>query len=247
MEYGIRDNAKSELLLFLVLLASAPLIGCSSKDNQQEITARPPAAPVLQHTGTGEGWPPTVRGATEVSVVSWKEIPGALTDVLEADLRRVAVADAQVKAALGARYAYIMAGQVEGPKGSAGTSTQALAVRLVYFSHANNAAFEVILKDRIVERVGRIEGEPPPEGQEEIRAAAALAARDDRLRGKLAGLVPQGLLTTVPEKMPGYGHRLLDITFEKEGADSATYFAVVDLTDRRVLEAGPMRTRGRNK
>jgi hypothetical protein len=162
-------------------------------------------------------------------------------------LRRVAVADAQVKAALGARYAYIMAGQVEGPKGSAGTSTQALAVRLVYFSHANNAAFEVILKDRIVERVGRIEGEPPPEGQEEIRAAAALAARDDRLRGKLAGLVPQGLLTTVPEKMPGYGHRLLDITFEKEGADSATYFAVVDLTDRRVLEAGPMRTRGRNK
>ena len=163
------------------------------------------------------------------------------------ECHRVAVADAQVKAALGARYAYIMAGQVEGPKGSAGTSTQALAVRLVYFSHANNAAFEVILKDRIVERVGRIEGEPPPEGQEEIRAAAALAARDDRLRGKLAGLVPQGLLTTVPEKMPGYGHRLLDITFEKEGADSATYFAVVDLTDRRVLEAGPMRTRGRNK
>jgi hypothetical protein len=242
MESGIRDNAKSGLLL--VLLASASLIGC---DRPQEIKATPPAAPVLQQTGIGEGWPPTVRGATDVSVVGWKEIPGALTDALEADLRQVAVADARVKAALGERFAYIMAGHVEGPKESTGASTQALSVRLVYFSHANNAAIEVILKDKVVERVDRIEGEPPPEGQEEIRAAAALAARDDRLLGKLAGLVPQGLLTTVPEKTPGYGHRLIDITFEKEGAEAATYFAVVDLTDRRVLEAGPMATRGRSK
>lgn len=210
---------------------------------QPRLPAETPQAPVLEFTGPAEGWPPSPKGATNVTLVPWEEIPGSLTDVLESEIRQAALQDPRVRELLGNRFAYISTDEIEPEKEQKQDASQPLATRVTFFSHANNVAIEVRMSGTTVENVTKREEGQPPEGQDEIKAAIALAQRDQRLRGKLQGLIGSAILASLQAGQPGYGHRVLDVTFTREGEDVPRYFALVDLTDRRVLAGGPTAAR----
>jgi len=223
--------------------------------SQTQLEAQePPSPPKLEFTGPDAGWPPRVKGATNVRIVGWQEAPGSLTDQVEARVRRAAERDARVRRELGERFAYISADEIEEGKGRRRDPARPLAVRVTFFSHSNNSAVEVTIRGGVVEGVARRPDDQPPEGVGEIAAAVALARRDSRLRGKVQGLTGHAILVSPDQGEPGYGHRVLTVTFRKRAADVTVrrdaeelprYFALVDLSDQKVLAAGPFLIRGR--
>lgn len=232
----------------LILTALLALGACreNKQEAKQEIPSKPPAAPALEYTGPDQGWPPRVKGASDVRLVPWEEIPGSVTEALEGELRQTALQDPRVRQELGERFAYLSADEIEGEaKEQKRDPARPLAVRLTFFSHSHNTAVQVTMRGRVVETVARRLGDQPPEGPDEIKVAIALAQRDARLRGKLQGLAGNALVAFPTEGEPGYGHRVLDVTFTKEGQDLPSYFALVDLTEQKVLTAGPITARGR--
>jgi hypothetical protein len=198
----------------------------------------PPDRPVLEDTGPAEGWPPRVKGATNVKVVPWKEIPGSLTDALEQRIHEGALQNAEVRRALGERFAYVSTDEVEPKKGA--PAHEALQTRVTFFSHTNNVAVEVAMNGLRVERTDRREGYDPPEGRDEVKAAVDLALRDRRLEGRAARLRGEAIvLPREPDAREAAlrSHRVLYVSFMQGDEDVPRYVAVVDLTDRRVLSA----------
>ena len=88
-----------------------------------------------------------------------------------------------------------------------------------------------------VRSVQRKEGYQPPEGAEEIATAIRLAQLDKRLRDKVSGWNSTGILTAIRKGKPGFGHRVLYVTFSRSDAGPPNYYAFVDLTEGRVLVA----------
>jgi hypothetical protein len=84
------------------------------------------------------------------------------------------------------------------------------------------------------------EGYQPPEGVDEIKMASALAARALHLGTKLRELQSGAIAVFPSQGQPGHGHRVLHVTFNRGGEDLPSYFALVDLTDQKVLSAGPV-------
>ena len=212
-----------------------------------ELPRQPPPPPVLEFTGPEEGWPPRVKGASDFRLLPLQEIPTARNEKAEAQLRTAALANPRVRELLGERFAFVSAGEVEPKKGADSRPAGSPVVRLTFFSHAHNTAVEVLMSGSRVQSAERRPGEAPPEGAEEIRAAIALAERDSRLAGTLEGLSGNALVAFPEKGQPGYGHRVLDVTFTREGVDLARSFALVDLTDEKVLAAGPIEARGRRQ
>ncbi|HEV7243252.1 MAG TPA: hypothetical protein VGQ36_28765 [Thermoanaerobaculia bacterium] len=165
--------------------------------------------------------------------------PGAFTEAMEASLRTAALQDARVRTALGERFGYVAAAEVEPDKERPPNSATALPVRLTFFSYANNVAVEVLMSGRAVENVNPREGYQPPAGAEEMEAAIALARRDDRLRG-VQRMDATAIVTERQKGQPSYGHRVLHVSFSVPGADAPGYYALVDLTDQKIVTAGPV-------
>jgi hypothetical protein len=114
--------------------------------------------------------------------------------------------------------------------------------RLVYYSYSQNVAVEVHMKETNVLSVSRLEGYQPPEGQQDVLRGIELAKADPRLAGKVEQLQGHGLLMQPDRGFfrndPGYTHRTMWITFSTGEDGDPKYWAVVDLTDDRVLDAG---------
>lgn len=236
----------SPLLCFLTMLVVGGLTTCGpGKKVRGTLPSTPGETPRIEFTGEEAGWPPQPKGAINVTRVVWEEIPGSLTDELESRIREAALRDARVREALGNRFSYISTDARELEKGRLREPTQPLSTRVVFFSHTRNVALEVYMLGTAVENVTIREGYDPPEGKEEIDAAVALAESDPRLRGQLEGLTGAALVAFPQAGQPGYRHRVLDVTFTREGEDLPRYFALVDLTDQKVLVAGPTSARGR--
>ena len=70
-----------------------------------------------------------------------------------------------------------------------------------------------------------------------------MASQDERLAGKLEGLRGDAIVTFSEANQRGHGNRILYVTFSKDEQDLPPFRAVVDLTERLVLEAGPIGTR----
>jgi len=170
--------------------------------------------------------------------VAWTQIPGDLTDSLTAQLRRVATADQRVRGALGTRFAFVTVSPVEVPKDSVRAPSAPRTFRLAFFSHSNNVPVEVLVRELRVQLVVRRRGYDLPEGREEVEAAITLARRDRRLRTAVTGLLGSAILAYPDSGASGFGHRLLHVTFARRGEDAPRYWAYVDLTDDRVLDAG---------
>jgi hypothetical protein len=188
---------------------------------------------------------PLVSSATNVSGVTSTQGPATLSSAEKDALDAAARKDPRVAAALGARSAFIDAdlSTTEG-KVDFGCCTPASGRRavLTYYNYVENVPVQVTVKNDVVERIDRRSGYVPPEGDGEIRAAVDLARRDARLGRRVDGLDGHALLME-PERGiiwndAGYGHRVLWVTFERGTSGDPLFWAVVDLSDQRVLEAG---------
>lgn len=233
-----RRPSRLELLLLSTILFGAP--GCHRVTKQRTLPDKIPRPPDLQLTGREEGWPPRPHGRTNVSNVPWTVRAGALTETLETELRTTALQDAQVRTALGERFGYVAAAEVESAKESARGAGEPLPVRLTFYSYTNNVTVEVLMQGRTVDKVNRREGYQPPEGVEEIQTAIALADRDSRLREVVQNMRATAIVTYREQGQPGYGHRVLHVSFSATGEDVPRYYALVDLTDQKIVTAGPV-------
>lgn len=208
---------------------------------QEKTPQKPPEVHTLEFTGPAEGWPPRVKGVTNVRQVHSKEMPASLTDEREAEIRDAALRDASVIKLLGTRFAYITIDLSEPEKCCPPRSTQVpLLTQLTFYSHSNNVAIEVQMSGTTVIGTRRLEGYQPPEGPEEIAAAIRLAQADPRIRDKVGGLNAFAMVSPGPEKYPVPRHRWLWVGFSKKGEDMPPiYSALVDLTEQKVATAGP--------
>jgi hypothetical protein len=226
------------LLLCLCLGAPAE---AQSRPKRRPLPAKQPTPPTLAFTSPSEGFPPEVKGATNVRVMEWTFRQGALTDEAEAKAREIAVRDARVRQLLGERFAYISADEIDPEGKRPRRPEETLSLRLTFFSYSENAAVRVILTPRrTVVRVVRAElvrGYQPREGRKEVEAAAALARREPRLVERTQGLIPYGLLIEPSPGRRGHGHRVIHVVFTKGDEDLPRYSAIVDLTEQKVLAA----------
>ncbi len=188
---------------------------------------------------------PKMAGSTADATVTRSPNPTASLSASEiAGLRRTAEADARVRALLGTRWGFIDADLMPSPsKMTFGCCRlQARFTRLTYFSYSHNVAVEVTLKDGTELQASRTERYLPPEGPQDVQRGIELARADSRLAGKVRDLQGHGLLMQPDRGFfkndPGYGHRVMWITFSQGVGGDPKYWAQVDLTDDRVLDTG---------
>ena len=229
-------------LPLITLLAFA--IGWRQPRGETLQQVEPPKLQKLEFTGPEEGWPPRPKGQTNIKEVVSQEIPGSLTDAMEESLRVTAIQDGRVRKLLGGRFAYIGADEIELDKEKPRQPSDPLLTQLTFFSYTNNTAIEVRMKGTLVESAAVQSEYQPPESGEEVELAVTLAREDDRLRGKLDGLVEvNGILVEPPKGSPGFGHRVIEVFFGKKGEDLPDYHALVDMNTAKVLVANPLRVK----
>jgi hypothetical protein len=179
--------------------------------------------------------PAVMRSPNQAAVLSESEI---------AAMRKAAEADPKVAALLGPRWAFLDADRLP-PQGKVSFGCcrdQARLTKLTYFSYSRNVAIDVRMKDATVLQASRQNGYLPPEGFQEVQRGIELARADTRLSEKVQGLQGHGLLMQPDRGFfkndPGYEHRVIWITFSQGQDGDPKYWAQVDLTDDRVLDAG---------
>ena len=163
--------------------------------------------------------------------------------VAPADLRQKALANTAVRQLLGERFALINAtSEDSGRKLSMGCCTAPPPrTRLTFYSYSNNTTVEIEMKGEVVGNVRRRDAYLPPEGEEEIQTAIALAQQDSRIAAGIQNLDGHAILMQPAEGMlwndPGYGHRVFWVTFSQGLSGDPQYWAIVDLNDQKVLKA----------
>jgi hypothetical protein len=213
---------------------------------KRPLPGTPPVPHRLEFAGideSGHAKPKMAAAATPMGITRSASPTAFTTDEIGA-LRQAAEANPRVAAVLGDRWTFIEADRLtaEG-KASFGCCSAAFhQARLLYFSYSNNVALEVHMKDTTVIAVSRREGYIPPEGEQDVRRAVELARGDSRLSGKVGGLEGHGIMMEPKEGViwndPGYGHRVMWVTFSHGQDGDPKFWAVVDLTADKVLDAG---------
>lgn len=231
-------KVKQILTITITLLLLLLGLACRKSQQQAQLPDKAPEVAKQDFTDKSQGFPPKAKDRTNVSAVAVQELQTGLTDARAVQIRDAALQDAQVRNLLGARFAYITVDEIEPEKGQTLDTSAGLITRVTFFSYTNNAAVYVRMNGQKVESSTRVDGFQPPEGREEIKAAVALASRDNNLANKLQGLTGRAILSYTPEGQPGYGHRVMRVTFRNGDEDVPRYFAMVDLTDQRVLSTG---------
>ncbi|MBS0183575.1 MAG: hypothetical protein JSS39_14355 [Nitrospira sp.] len=208
---------------------------------------KPPSPHVLQFTGddtAGHHKPKMVGAGTDTHVKRSTNASAVFTSDEVMTLRNAAERDSRVTKLLGSRWAFIDADRMP-PEGkiSFGCCRDTTGLtRLVYYSYSQNVAVEVRMKGENLFSVSRLEVYQPPEGQQDIQRGIELAKADPRLAGKVEQLQGHGLLMQPDRGFfrndPGYAHRTIWITFAQGQDGNPKYWAVVDLTDDKVLEVG---------
>jgi hypothetical protein len=149
----------------------------------------------------------------------------------EAFLVQQALANIDVRNLLGTRYTLISVAVADEER-----------PRLTFYSYSDNVTVEMDMKGARVVKVQRREGYIPLEGAEEIKEAIALARKDTRIGGQLADLEGHAIVMQPKRGImlndPGYGHRVFWVTFSEGLTGSPQYWAVVDLTNKKVLKTG---------
>lgn len=207
---------------------------------------KPPSLHVLQFAGddtVGHHKPKMVGAFSDAAVRRSANTAAVLTANEVAALRKAAERDSRVVKLLGSRWAFVDADRVppEGKLSFGCCRDTAVLTRLMYYSYSQNVAVEVRMKETNVLSVSRLEDYQPPEGQQDILRGIELAKADPRLAGKVEQLQGHGLLMQPDRGFfrndPGYAHRTIWITFSKGEDGDPKYWAVVDLTDDKVLDA----------
>jgi hypothetical protein len=231
-------------LITLCLLNAALLgtVSCRRPEKHARLPEKVPTPPEIRFTAREAGWPPRPYERANVVDVLWTPRLDALTESREEELRNTALQDSRVRTALGERYAYIMAGEMDPDKERPDRATEARRVRLTFYSYSNNIPVEVLVHQRAVEQVTKRENYQPPEGPDEIKAAIALAQQEPRLAEFVQGMHATAILIYRERSQPGYGHRILHVSFTATGGEEEAprYYALVDLTEQKTLASGPV-------
>src|SRR6266576_2439789 len=226
VEASLRRSVVSFAIVWSLVLLAA---GCQAvRSTKVELPHTPPRPVEIEFTGPEEGWPPQPRDIKNIKEVSWQEIPSTLTDVKEAELRKIATNDMRVVKLLGERYAFISAAEIETPKGR--SKNEHSGIRVTFFSHKLNTAVEVEMVKTNIAKLRRVPGYYPPEGKEEIEAAIRLALTDSRIPNQARNLEASAILAWPKLGQAGYGNRILHVTFSQAGQDFPEYAAWADLT-----------------
>jgi hypothetical protein len=154
---------------------------------------------------------------------------------LATQIRLAAQQSALVRNWLGDRFAYIDISVLEMPKGT-NNLPRPWPSRVTFFSHSFNWAVLADMNGTTVASVTNSLTVQPPEGADEVTAAVALARSDARLAGNVQGLIGRGLLVTMatPDQ-PGFGDRVIYVTFSAPDEAAPRYAAQVDLTLQQVI------------
>ncbi|MEI6099856.1 MAG: hypothetical protein WCS20_16500 [Alphaproteobacteria bacterium] len=204
----------------------------------QEISSPPTDVQILEFTGPDEGFPPQLLGATDVRLIESEPVLTGLTPALTARLGELAANSPLVQRSLGDRYGFIEAVLFEDQKADDKRPAEQRVVAAIFYSYSRNVAVRALVRGGEVLEVADLEGYQPPESSEEIDRATALAREDTALREVVGDLEARGLLTELGEGQVGSGNRVLYMSFLAPGSALTEYFALVDMTEERVIEAG---------
>lgn len=223
----------------LLIILIFTLGGCSGE--RHLLPSKVPEITPQEFTGPSEGWPPQPKGRTNVQLVPSLPLREAFTDLSARQAREVAEADARMRTVLGSRFLHLSTNEAEPSKEekTKGEKTKKSSVaRVMFFSYANNAAVEALVRDNEVVEVRLRKNYQPPESQEEVKMAVGMAQGDSRLRDKVEGMKANAIVTFPNRGQAGHDHRVLYVSFWKGDEDITRYFATVDLTSNQVLDAG---------
>jgi len=182
-------------------------------------------------------WPPQPRGLRNEVSLSNPETARRTAELRRRQVAardRLALAEPEVRKALGKRYSPPEVGE----PGGKGFSDSGVS-RLVYFSHDRNATVEVSVDAAGVRGLRRIPASvyQPDVTDEEIAAAEMIARRHFRQRGRqrVEALSAYGILAHVSQGAGFYPTRMLYLTFHAEDDAPPEFGVWVDLTSQRVV------------
>jgi hypothetical protein len=194
-----------------------------------------PRVPALRFSGLEQEWPPTPTGrANEKVIPLGREIAGSLTIQLREQILTTSSQSPRVRELLGDRFGYI---GIDEASEKVTTPSSPLVV-VTFFSHTHNTAVKVHMRGLEILDVVREPDLQPHAGLDEVDMAVSLAQADSRLKEKVTELEGGGILVVPSYEQPGYGHRVLYVTFAEKLGTTPLYSAIIDLTDNKVLSAG---------
>lgn len=246
-------------LAFLLPALLCSGLGCSHAPTETAgdgapLPTLPPTVHPLALSASSEQFPrrPLRERAPFNSPILTK-IRVAASSAQEARIRESAESHALVIKELGERFAHFHSEVIQRGRGFCPpqvTLTDDLVIpsapppitRLTYYSYTRNDAVVVCMREEHFLSVGRKQGYQPPERQDEIDAAIALATRDPRLSKKLDGQTGRAILFDPKSGFlldePGAGNRVYWVTFSDTTDRDPGYWAIVDLSRRKVLQIG---------
>lgn len=246
------------MIILLFLLAVLSSGGCSlfsGPRHHEEVRSPETAVPKmplplppqgivhrLEFNDPADGSRMTLKDRSDIKPTDSVQGTGTMAEA-GVDLQQKAQANTQVRNLLGTRYTLInMTVTDAGHTMSQGCCKSSPSkIQLTFFSYTNNLTVDVEMKGDTVANVRRREGYLPMEGGEEIQEATALARQDTRI-GALPDLEGHAILMQPGDGIfwndPGYGHRVFWVTFSQGLTGNPQYWAVVDLSEEKVLKAG---------
>ncbi|MEX5217995.1 MAG: hypothetical protein AB7G68_14260 [Nitrospiraceae bacterium] len=205
----------------------------------------PASAPIparLEFDDPPDGSRVRVKNATALPDSAVVHSPdAALPSAVEFQAR--AAANTAVRNLLGERYALISVHPADPPhKFDLGCCSPAPPLMEgTFYSYSHDAAVEVALRGERIVSVRQRKDYLPPESEEELDQAVELARKDDRIAASIQGLEGHAILMQPGDGIifndPGYGHRVFWVTFSQGVSGNPEYWAVVDLSERKVLKA----------
>jgi hypothetical protein len=223
--------------LIRIILATGLVAVSSPALAQKEIPTPPEFGDVLEFTGPEEGWPPQVRGATDIRVLPIDRVLISVTPAFATRLEEIASASPLVQRSLGERFAFIDGYLAEGAKEEVAGPLEKAVVQAVFYSYSRNVAVRVLVQGGEVLEATDIEGYQPPETPGEIELAVKLARDHPDIRDLVGDLEGRALVAEPGEGESGAGHRVLYVSFVARDSALTEVMALVDLTDGVVLEA----------
>ncbi len=214
-------------IIWILLLTC---LGCQHK-------SAPGTTPPLKVTHPPELWfsdsdyPPVVQGGRFVTMLPpGRAVAGSLNeDDGEDRVLDLCMRDARVRQALGERFAFLGVSEV--------TFDSARASAAEFYSYTHAGVVRARLQDGRVASVQSLPGLMPQLGDEEAQTAVNLAARDPRISKRIENLEAGTMLVVPTGEEPWAGHRVVHVTFATHVGMQPQRWALVDLTDSKVLNA----------
>lgn len=210
---------------------STTVTACANKSQIPRRASPPDTLPGFTRLPNGEVLPPTEEGIA----IESEPVEFSMTGEMEQEYRVTAERDAAVMKLLGQRFAFSYSDTVDPPKGQ---EPDSIHVKLWFFSHTHSTSVWVRMKNGAVEESGEVAELFLPEGADEVLAAVELARKHPALAGRVNDLEGGGMAALLPADSPWRSLRVIDVRFF-DASRVSHYVAMVDLTNERVLEAGP--------